>query len=120
METVKGSYFLKRTVLAFSTFLASIPKNIIALEFNGSKIGGKVVAANKAMLGHLFLISLGVYDKDVLLKHLQKNDEIRIQLVDGNNIIASKYFDVLVNEWSIKGIKGAFSKAYDDCKKASL
>tara|TARA_B100002003_G_C14011087_1_gene487854 strand:- start:148 stop:714 length:567 start_codon:yes stop_codon:yes gene_type:complete len=98
---------------------SKIKGNLIVLEFNGEKIGGKVLTVSAPPIGHILMIDLGIYNKDTILQHLQKNDDIRIRLVDGNDIVASEYFDILENEWSIKGIKDAFSEAFTVCKKVS-
>ena len=61
------------------------------------------------------MFNLGVYPKDVLLSHLKKHEIISSTLVDGNGYIASDYFDILHNEWSISGISKAFDDAHVAC-----
>ena len=92
---------------------------VIVVEFNGDKIGGEVRLVEKAMLGHVLMISFGSYNKDILLPHLQKKINISSKLVDGNNIIASEFFDVLENEWSTEGIEEAFAKSYETCMQSA-
>lgn len=88
---------------------------VIVVEFNGEKIGARVLASMEALSGHLVMFTFGTYDKDILLAYLQKSKMISSKLVDGNGLIVSEYFDVLANEWSIEGIEEAFSKAHDMC-----
>ncbi len=92
---------------------------IIVIDFNKTKIGGKVIAAKPFYSSHLLMVDLGIYDKDSLLGYLKSNDDIKSKLIAGNKIIASEYFDVVENTWSIKGIEGIFSKAYRVCKNPS-
>ena len=42
---------------------------VLVIEFNGEKIGTKLIAAKKAMSGHLLMFSLGTYDRGLLVTH---------------------------------------------------
>jgi hypothetical protein len=88
---------------------------VLAVEFNGSIIGAKLIAANKAMAGHLLMFSFGSYDKDVLLKIFSEDDKISMTFIDGNGHTASELFDMPKNEWDISEIAGAFEDAYKAC-----
>jgi len=87
------------------------------IQFNGEKIGARLEGAYKAMLGHLLYFNLGGYGKDVLLKHLKKDEKITIEFIDGEGYKAADYFDVPSNEWSIDGIAEAFDDAYQVCSR---
>ena len=91
---------------------------ILVIEFNGEKIGAKLITAMKAMSGHILVFDLGTYDRDSLLNHLKKHENISIRFVDGNGIKASDYFDMPHNEWSTKGISEAFAKAHKACYRS--
>ena len=88
---------------------------ILVIEFNGEKIGTTLIAAKKAMSGYLLMFNIGTYDRDWLLNHLKKHENISIKFVDGNGIKASDYFDMPNNEWLTKGISEAFDKAHKAC-----
>jgi hypothetical protein len=90
---------------------------VLLIEFNGEKIGAELTDAFKAFSGHMLYFNLGGYGKDVLLRHLAKNQKITIKFVDGDGYKASEYFDVPKNEWSTKGISEAFEKAYRACSQ---
>ena len=90
---------------------------VLLIEFNGEKIGVELTDAFKAFSGHMLYFNLGGYGKDVLLRHLAKNQKITIKFVDGDGYKASGYFDVPKNEWSTKGISEAFEKAYRACSQ---
>ena len=88
---------------------------VLVIEFSGETIGAELIFAKKAMSGHMLMFNLGTYDKDVLLKHLKKNDKISIKFVNGNGHKASDYFDAPYNDWSTSGISEAFDNAYRAC-----
>ncbi len=103
---------------AYTTQPANFEKlkgKVLVIEFNGEKIGAELIAAKKAMSGHLLMFNLGTYDRDSLLNHLKKHENISIGFVDGNGFKAADYFDVPNNEWLIKGISEAFDKAHKAC-----
>ena len=52
---------------------------VIVVEFNGEKIGAKILTTMKAMSGHSVMLTFGVYDKDVLLRFLQKSKKISMK-----------------------------------------
>ena len=88
---------------------------VMIVEVDGKELGAEVLYAIKAMSGHIVWFSFGLYDKDAHLQFLRKSKKISIKLVDGNGFIASEYFDVLENEWSLEGIEDAFSRAHAMC-----
>lgn len=107
----------------FSTY-TEVPANfetligtVFLIEFNGEKIGARLLDEYKAFSGHLLNFNLGGYGKDVLLSHLKKNKKITIKFIDGNGYKASDYFDMPSNEWTIEGISEAFEKAYQACSQ---
>ncbi len=104
-----------------SNDFTKLEKKVIVLEFNGAKIGGSILSVFKPlnMGGHMLMINLGIYNKDVLLRHLLKENITKIRLVDGNKIIASEYFDILENWWPNQGLDKAFSESYEICMRDS-
>ena len=66
---------------AYTTKTADFEKlegKVLAIEFNGDKIGTRLIAAKKAMLGHLLMFGLGTYDRDFIVKLIKKNELITI------------------------------------------
>ncbi len=96
---------------------SSLEGKIIVINFNEEKIGGRVIATENFYNSTIMMVDLGVYDKDFLIQHLKKFQTIKIQLIDGNGITASEYFDVLENTWAITGIEGIFAEAQRVCRE---
>lgn len=110
------------TVQQVFSFYTTQPNNfknlkgkVIVVEYNGTKIGGRIITSKKAMRGNVVMISLGSYEKDFILKHHQNVQEIDIKLLDGKSITVTKYFDTLRNVWAINGIDQKFTAAYKKC-----
>ena len=92
---------------------------VMAVEVDGKKLGAKILYTFKAMSGHIAWFDFGIYNKDDHLQFLRKSKKISIKLVDGNGLVASEYFDVLENEWSLEGIEDAFSRAHAMCLRST-
>ncbi len=88
---------------------------VLVIDFNGERIGAKLIASRKAMAGHLLMFSLGTYDKGFIEKLIRTNTRIDITIVDGNGHKASDYFDILSNNWSTAEALEAIEAAYNDC-----
>lgn len=103
---------------AYTTKTADFEKlegKVLAIEFNGDKIGTRLIAAKKAMLGHLLMFGLGTYDRDFIVKLIKKNELITITFVDGNGHKASDYFDIPSNNWSAADALEAIEVAHSKC-----
>ncbi len=90
---------------------------VLVIEFNGEKIGAKLLASGKEMMGHLLMFSLGTYGKGFIEKIIRKNKKINITFVDGNGLKASEYFDILSNNWSTAEALEAIEAAYNNCNQ---
>ena len=49
---------------------------IFVIEFNGGKIRAELRSAIKVMSGHILIFNLGTYNRNVLLNHLKKHENI--------------------------------------------
>tara|TARA_B100000575_G_scaffold259298_1_gene231453 strand:- start:55 stop:576 length:522 start_codon:yes stop_codon:yes gene_type:complete len=112
------------TVQQVFSFYTTQPNNfknlkgkVIVVEYNGTKIGGRIITSKKAMRGNIVMISLGSYEKDFILKHHQNIQEIAIKLLDGNGITITDYFDTLKNVWLIEDISKHFESAFKSCSR---
>jgi len=117
-----------RVGLAFTVYsrqenkdFQNLEGKIIATLLNEEAVGGKVVAAVSfpKMGVNMAFVDLGVYLKDSLLRYFGTQKRVKIQLVDGNNISASDYFDVVRNEWSIHGLETTLGEIQNSCSNVA-
>ena len=112
------------TVQQVFSFYTTQPNNfknlkgkVIVVEYNGTKIGGRIITSKKAMRGNVVMISLGSYERDFILELHQNVQQIEVKLLDGNGITITDYFDTLKNVWLIEGISKQFESAFKSCSR---
>ena len=119
----------ERVTNTFSFYTWENPKDLkrlidkdIPLKLNG-KVGltARVIAVNPIINGNHIILSLGAFPiKDYigfLDEFYKKIKKYEIEIVDGENFKAKKYFDITVNNWKLDYLIPSIQKANRLCNQ---
>lgn len=119
----------ERVTNTFSFYTWEDPKDFkqlinkdIPLKLNG-KVGltARVIAVNPIINGNHIILSLGAFPiKDYigfLDEFYKKIKKYEIEIVDGENFKAKKYFDITVNNWKLDYLVPSIQKANRLCNQ---
>jgi len=119
----------ERVTNTFSFYTWEDPKDFkqlinkdIPLKLNG-KVGltARVIAVNPIINGNHIILSLGAFPiKDYigfLDEFYKKIKKYEIEIVDGENFKAKKYFDITVNNWKLDYLIPSIQKANRLCNQ---
>ncbi len=92
----------------------------IPIKINGEDLTAKVEYVGPFLMGYRVMFSLGVFPVKEYINRLHNfyNEEkyYEIQIVDGVNFKASKYFDISINSWKLDNLVPSVLEAYKLCK----
>ena len=92
----------------------------IPIKINGEDLTAKVKHVGPFLMGYRVMFSLGVFPVKEYIYHLHNfyNEEkyYEIQIVDGINFKASKYFDISINSWKLDNLVPSVLEAHRLCK----
>jgi len=93
----------------------------IPLMLNGkAKLTAKVISIKPILNGNLVVFSFGAYPiKEYIFFLYEFYEEIKkyeIEIVDGLNFEAKKYFDITVNNWKLENLLSSITEANKICK----
>ena len=93
----------------------------IPIKINGEDLTAKVEYVGPFLMGYRVMFSLGVFPVKEYINRLHNfyNEEkyYEIQIVDGVNFKASKYFDISINSWKLDNLVPSVLEAYKLCKE---
>ena len=92
----------------------------IPIKINGEDLTAKVEYVGPFLMGYRVMFSLGVFPVKEYINRLHNfyNEEkyYEIQIVDGVNFKASKYFDISINSWKLDNLVPSVLEAHKLCK----
>ena len=94
----------------------------IPLKLNG-KVGltARVIAVNPILNGNHIIFSLGAFPiKDYIAfldEFYKKIKKYEIEIVDGEDFKAKKYFDITINNWKLGNLLSSINRASKICKE---
>ena len=92
----------------------------IPIKINGEDLTAKVEYVGPFLMGYRVMFSLGVFPVKEYINRLHNfyNEEkyYEIQIVDGVNFKASKYFDISINSWKLDNLVPSVLEAHRLCK----
>ena len=93
----------------------------IPIKLNGADITASVQDITPFLMGYRFHLSLGSYHIKEYIYFLKEfYDEFQkyeIQIVDGLDFKASKYFDIQINSWKLDKLVPSVLEAHKKCKQ---
>ena len=99
-----------------------VDKNI-PIKLNGADLTANVMSVSPFLMGYRVSFSLGTFPiKDYIYFLKEFYDEFQkyeIEIVDGIDFKASKYFDVRVNNWKLDNLVPSVLEAHKLCKVIS-
>ena len=97
-----------------------IDRNVPLILNGKAKLTAKVISIKPFLNGNLVIFSLGAYPiKDYiafLYKFYKEIKKYEIEIVDGLNFEAKKYFDITVNNWKLENLLSSITEANKICK----
>jgi len=87
----------------------------VQIEYNNDVTDIQIIYSREFLLGHSVMFRLGIIPLDSFVSFHKDLKSISVELIDGGNFKASDYFDVLKNEWSLKGLDSSLVKAQELC-----
>ena len=115
----------------FSVYTYKKPKEIneilhkdIPIRLNGQDLTASVQDVRPFLMGYRVLFSLGHFTFKEYSNFLKEfYDEFKlyeIEIVNGKNFNASKYFDIKVNNWKLDNLIPSITEAQDICNQLLL
>ena len=96
----------------------------IPIKLNNIETTAEVINIMQVYDGLKVIFTLGVYpikDYTYILYNLYKHEKkYEIEIVDGINFKAKKYFDIRVNRWKLENLIPSIDKALKICKEMEL
>ena len=122
-ETV-SSWFTFYTWQDPSDFDQLVDKDIPIMLNGEIKISATVVSVIPFLNGKRVILTLGTFriKEYIYLLHetYKEYQKYEIEIIDGFNFQASKYFDIAVNNWKLDNLIESISKANEICKEINL
>ena len=99
-----------------------VDKNI-PIKLNGTDLTANVMSVSPFLMGYRVSFSLGTFPiRDYIYFLKEFYDEFQkyeIEIVDGIDFKAAKYFDVRVNNWKLDNLVPSVLEAHKRCKEIS-
>ena len=96
----------------------------IPIKMNGVKITASVQDISPFLMGYRVHLSLGSYPikEYIYLVHklYEEYKKYEIEIIDGADFQASRYFDITINNWKLDNLIESISKANKICKEINL
>ena len=93
----------------------------IPVKLNGIETTAEVLTILPANDGLKYVLSLGTYPikEYTIISHklYEENKKYEIEIVDGLNFKAAKYFDITINRWKLENFLPSIDKAIKICKE---
>ena len=93
----------------------------IPVKLNGIETTAEVLTILPANDGLKYVLSLGTYPikEYTIISHklYEEDKKYEIEIVDGLNFKAAKYFDITVNRWKLENFLPSIDKAIKICKE---
>ena len=95
----------------------------LPIKINNFPLTAQVIYINPVLndQGYWILFELGKYESakyaSLLSGFSTENKNYEIEINDGLNFIAKKYFDITYNSWSLSGFDKKFEEAFKLCKE---
>ena len=96
--------------------ILNLNNQIVNVSFKDENLNGKILHPNEFLLGHRVIIWFGYNLLDELIELYKNKETLKLELLDTNEFQASKYFDILINEWSTNNFESAIYEAKELCK----
>jgi hypothetical protein len=93
-----------------------LKNKLISSRFAGQNAKVKILYTAPFIAGHRATVDMGWIDLESLTKILETSDPIRMELLDTSDFQISRYFDVMQNSWSNKGLRTSLERAVQMCK----
>ena len=93
----------------------------VPIKINGKELSAKVITVNPFLMGYRVSFSLGEFPSKEYTHFLKEfYDEFQkyeIEIVDGLDFKASKYFDININNWKLDNLLPSVLEASKQCKQ---
>ena len=93
----------------------------IPIKLNGNELTAKVVLVSPFLMGYRVAFSLGEFPvkeyTHFLHEFYQEEEKYEIEIVDGLNFQAKKYFDITTNNWKLDNLIPKMLEANKVCKE---
>ena len=93
----------------------------VPIKINGKELSAKVITVNPFLMGYRVSFSLGefpVKEYTYFLKEFYDEfQKYEIEIIDGLNFKASKYFDININNWKLDNLVPSVLEASKQCKQ---
>ena len=113
-------------IFSFLTFenndnMEQILDKHLPIKLNGIELTAKVESLNRFSHGYQVIFSLGVFPIKEYIYFLNEfyaeQKKYEIEIIDGINFKAKKYFDIQVNNWKLENLVESVSKANKMCRE---
>ena len=92
----------------------------VPIKINGKELSAKVITVNPFLMGYRVSFSLGGFPikeyTHFLKEFYDEFQKYEIEIVDGLDFKASKYFDININNWKLDDLASSISEANKLCK----
>jgi len=95
---------------------SELKNKLVRSQFAGQNAKVKILYIAPFIAGHRATVDMGWIDLEPLTKILKISDPIRMEFLDTSDFQISRYFDVLQNSWSNKGVRASLERAVQMCK----
>ncbi len=93
----------------------------IPIKMNGKNLTAKVISVSPFLMGYRVSFSLGKFPLKEYIYFLKEFydefEKYEIEIVDGIDFKASKYFDIPVNSWKLDKLVPSVFEAHKQCKE---
>ena len=93
----------------------------VPIKINGVELSAKVITVNPFLMGYRVSFSLGKFPvteyTNFLKEFYDEFQKYEIEIIDGLNFQASKYFDININNWKLDDLLPSIDEAYKICKE---
>ncbi len=89
----------------------------VSARFMDDEIIAKVLFTKPFLGGHRSIIDLGWMQLEEFASLLLRENPIKMEFLDSEDINITEYFDIFENSWSNKGLLDALLRASSMCKK---
>ena len=95
----------------------------IPIKINGAEVTAEVISISPFLIGHRVSFSLGKFPTNEYIQFLKEfYDEFQkyeIEIIEGIDFKASKYFDITTNNWKLDKLVPSVLEASKLCKEMS-
>ena len=96
----------------------------VPIKINGVELSAKVITVNPFLMGYRVSFSLGEFPikeyTNFLKEFYDEFQKYEIEIIDGLDFKASKYFDININNWKLDNLIESIFKANKICKEINL